>query len=195
MLSMIYSTHEFSNIVARFHLDRKIRAKKNDKDFTIYPNNKRGFWAWCNELDSEQTQTLKSLRWIDPALKKAMKHVPCAVEFYRYVQWHNLAFTVTSDLQLPSFVFHYKDYSDRFNEVTDELIDFLGMEKVVGHAPKFIDDKVYSQYYSEEEKHAVAVFVKEFATKATWQQVEHYLNDYLTLSKKKSVILGDASWY
>jgi hypothetical protein len=109
----------------------------------------------------------------------AMKGVPCMSEFYRYIQWHNLAFSVTSDLQIPFMLLHYEDYSTRFEDVTNELTDFLGLEQV-GKAPEFINDKTYLDYYTEQDKRNIARFIREYATKPTWQNVQHYLSDFVS---------------
>jgi hypothetical protein len=172
----------FDNAVARFHLDRKIRAHKNRDGLVVYPNNKDGFHEWCTELNAN-AQVLTSIHWIDSSLAASMKGLPCLTEFYLYVQWHNLAFATISDLQVPSFTFNYEDYTDRFEAVTDELINFLEVKRV-GEAPEFINNKKYGEYYTAQEKHAIATFIKEFATKATWQRVEHYLNDFLDEPKE-----------
>jgi hypothetical protein len=121
-------------------------------------------------------QMLSETRWIDSDLANSMEGVPCRTEFFRYIQWHNLAFSVTSDLNVPSYVFHYEDYSNRFDEVTTELIEFLELERK-SDAPDFIDNKEYGYYYSREQKEAIAVMVKEFSTKSTWQHLHHYFMD------------------
>ena len=167
------------NVVARFHLDRKIQAKNNEQWLLYYPNNKEGFKRWCADMNEQASHSLLSNHWIDSSLTQVMTGVPCLAEFYRYVQWHNLAFTATSDLQVRSFVFHYEDYSNRFEEVTEELLDFLELDRL-GEAPEFIDHKEYVDYYSDEEKHSIAMFIMEFSTKPTWQSVKHYLTDYLS---------------
>ena len=74
------------NIVARFHLDRKIRARKKSDWLDRYPNDKEGFNMWCDLLNTNSSGTFSS-RWFDSSLKEAMKNVPCLTEFYRYVQW------------------------------------------------------------------------------------------------------------
>jgi hypothetical protein len=176
------------NIVARFHLDRKVRAKKNPSWLDDFPNNQEGFRQWCAHLNENAVQNLSSSHWIDTSLIEAMKGVPCITEFYRYVQWHNLAFATTSDLQLPSFVFHYEDYSTRFDDVTTKLTEFLGLEKVA-EAPEFIDNKEYGSYYTAEEKRAVALFIEEFSTKSTWQNIHHYLNDFLNHDIQQEIAL------
>lgn len=75
------------NIVARFHLDRKIRARKNPRWLDDYPNNQQGFSLWCDSLNMNSSQAIFSSRWFDSSLKEAMRDVPCVTEFYRYVQW------------------------------------------------------------------------------------------------------------
>ena len=176
------------NTVARFHLDRKIMARKNADWLKDYPNNKEGFRRWCIHLNAISADVLSSLRWIDSSLEEAMKNVPCITEFYRYVQWHNLAFAATSDLEVPNFVLHYEDYSSRFEEVTSELITFLELEKV-GEAPEFIDNKKYDEYYTPQEKRAISVFIKEFASKPTWRQLKHYLDLNMYPDQKTVVIV------
>ena len=163
------------NVVARFHLDRQVRARKHSDWLDTFPNNIEGFQRWCGYLNDNATQTLYSNHWVDSSLAESMKDVPCLPEFYRYVQWHNLAFAVTADLQVPSFVFHYEDYSNRFEEVTNDLTDFLGLDQV-GEAPQFIDNKKYDDYYTAQQKQAIAIFIKEFATKPTWQSIAHYVD-------------------
>jgi hypothetical protein len=166
------------NIVARFHLDRKIRARNDPDWLQMYPNDKEGFKKWCSFLNNNAEPVLSSDPMIDKSLMDAMKNVPCVSEFYRYVQWHNLAFATTSELQVPSFIFHYEDYSTRFEDVTKELTDFLGLEQV-GQAPEFIVNKKYGEYYTAEDKRAITIFIREFATKPTWKSVQHYLSDFL----------------
>jgi hypothetical protein len=78
--------------------------------------------------------------------------------------------------------------------VTDELTEFLGLKKVA-KAPEFIADKTYGDYYTAEEKHAIALFIKEFATKPTWQNVEHYLNEFLNHDIQQEIkVIQRGSW-
>ncbi len=161
------------NTVARFHLERKRYTAKSDSKWLVeHPNNQVGFHKWCKEMDS--SRALLESRWVDGDLALSLSKVPCHSEFYRYVQWHNLAFSTVADLEIPSFVFHYEDYSNRFEEVTDELIAFLGLNRR-GEAPPFVDNKRYDSYYTIEDKEHVETFLQEFATKRTWEHIQHYL--------------------
>ena len=122
---------------------------------------------------------------MDKDLSNAMTGVPCRAEFYRYVQWHNLAFTVTDDLEVPSHVLHYEDYSTRFDDVTNDLIDFLELERK-GDAPDFIVNKEYGEYYTREQKKAIAILVKEFSTTRTWNHLHRYFEDFSTDNDTKT---------
>lgn len=172
------------NVVSRFHHERTKKENINSTWTNRYPDDSEGFRRWCTHLNANLTKTMSSsIPWVDSSLKEAMKDVPCVTEIYRYIQWHNLAFTTISDLQVPSFVLYYEDYSSRFEEVTEELTNFLSLEQV-GQSPKFIDNKKYGDYYTSTDKQAIAKFIKEFATKPTWQIVERYLHDYYYLPGK-----------
>jgi len=179
------------NTVARFHLERKRYTAKNDVKWLIeYPNNQDGFYKWCKEIDA--SRALVESRWVDDDLAISLAKVPCHSEFYRYVQWHNLAFTTVVDLEIPSFVFHYEDYSNRFEEVTDELIAFLELDRR-GVAPPFVDNKRYDSYYSVEDKEHVAIFVQEFATKRTWGHLQHYFpSDSIQMEVSRAIVSVNA---
>ena len=170
----------FDNVVKRFHVYRKTQAQRHTDLLDTYPNNKEGFHKWCKQLNDRAATVLSSIHSEEKSLVDAMKDVPCMSEFYRYIHWHNLAFTVTSDLQIPSMLLHYEDYSTRFENVTRELTDFLGLEQV-GKAPEFIVKKQYLDYYTEKDKRNIARFIRKFATKPTWQNVHHYLSDFVSV--------------
>ena len=137
---------------------------------------------WCRSIDDDSNALAES-RWVDKDLVDAFDGVPCVAEFYRYVQWHNHAFTATLvDLAVPSMVLHYEDYSANFAGVTRNLMDFLDLKPIpaVGAAdlPVFISDKVYGHYYySAEQTRAIAAFVKEFSMKMTWQNLARYFDE------------------
>ncbi|KAL3761741.1 hypothetical protein ACHAWU_001257 [Discostella pseudostelligera] len=169
------------NVVARFHNERNKFVRMQDEEWLKeYPNNKRGFRKWCREIDDDSNALAES-PWIDQDLVNAFDGVPCRAEFFRYIQWHNHAFTVTQlDLGVPSMVLHYEDYSTRYGEVTRELMNFLELKPVdvAEDLPEFIPHKVYSHYYySKEQTRAIASLVKEYSMKTTWQYLERYFDE------------------
>ncbi len=80
---------------------------------------------------------------------------------------------MTSDLGLPELVFHYESYSTSFATTIEDLLDFLELSPI-GEPEAFIPGKVYGDYYSEENKLAIAGFAKEFSSKTTWSFLSHY---------------------
>lgn len=164
------------NVVARFHLKRKrFTARKNKKWLHDYPDNKLGFHKWCKSIDD--SQQLARTRWIDRELGEAFLGVPCHAEFYRYVEWHNYADGVKMDLGIPTMVFYYEDYSTRFDDVTEELLNFLELEHQESSAPVFIVNKKYDDYYSKEQTQAITALVKELSNKRTWKHLAHYFGE------------------
>lgn len=164
--------HPLDNIVARFHLDYKKEELLNNTIFvTKYPYNSTGFSAWCASQDRQCT--LSKLRWIDNALANKLKAVPCREEFFRYLQWHNLAFETSRSLSLPTLIMYYEDYSRDFDLALKRLLTFLELPNAGGFK-SFSYGKQYQDYYSAEERAAVLDLVKEQASAETW----HYLKDY-----------------
>lgn len=135
---------------------------------------------WCRSLDDDSNALAES-PWLDKDIVAAFDGVPCRAEFFRYIQWHNHAFTVTQlDLGVPSMVLHYEDYSTRYADVTKQLMEFLELKPVAVAAdlPEFIPHKVYGHYYySKEQTRAIATLVKEYSMKTTWQYLARYFDE------------------
>lgn len=165
--------HPLDNIVARFHLHYNEQKALNNTDFAIrYQNNANGFNAWCE--DETFWDELEKLRWIDDGLVEKLKAVPCRQEFFRYVQWHNLAFETSRSLSLPTLIMYYDDYSDDFALALKRLLTFLELPRVDGAIEPFSHGKEYRNYYTVEQHAAILDLVKELASAETW----HYLKRY-----------------
>ena len=127
---------------------------------------------WCKSQDKD---TLIKSCPADTDLVDTFDGVPCQADFFRYIQWHNLAFTVALvDLDVTTLVFHYEDYSNRFDDVTQELMDYLELTPSITEAPKFFANKTYGHYYSVEQTQAIAKFISFFSSKITWKHMERY---------------------
>ena len=162
----------FDNIVARFHLEQKRHSRVGDTTWlTAHPNDKVGFQKWCADVDA--SNELMEARWTDPELSKALKGVPCHAEFFRYIQWHNLAFTTTRDMGIPTFVLHYEDYRDRFESTLEGLLSFLELPHVK-KGPPFDIGKEYAEFYTDTQRDAVATLVKELASMESWMHMKDY---------------------
>jgi hypothetical protein len=165
--------HPLDNIVARFHLmyTRFKEEKPNAAWLARYPYNSTGFTKWC--ADQDRMFDLSQHYLIDQALADTFAAVPCYQEFFRYVQWHNLAFTVTRDMGIPTLIIYYDDYSEDLELAKKRLLTFLELPKV-GEGIAFSHGKEYSDYYSPKQRAAVRDLVKEQSTAETW----HYLKIY-----------------
>jgi hypothetical protein len=53
------------------------------------------------------------------------------LQFYRYVQWHNLAFSMSREMNLPTMMLHYDEYTTDYEGTRDRVLDFLELPHVV----------------------------------------------------------------
>jgi hypothetical protein len=162
------------NVVARFHLARNtMRFRKNaPRNWQErHPNNRTGFQLWCREMDAKSQLT--TMRWIDDKLKTLLLKVPCHAEFFRYTQWHNLAFQVTHDKKIPTLVLHYREYEENFDVTVNKLLDFLEANHV-GQIEPFQKGKVYYSFYSKEQRRNVKRLLRELSSGDTWEALRGY---------------------
>jgi hypothetical protein len=161
----------FDNIVSRFHLEQKL-PNKTAKD---YPKTREGFRDYCSSIDRIHEMSEKRTMFLDDDLMEIMRKVPCYADFIRYIEWHNLAFVTTQDLELDTYVLHYDWYTTRFNTTTRELLDFLNLEMKAEPTP-FLTGKEYP-YFTEDEKLALKEGFRRMASELTWKHVEQYFPD------------------
>jgi hypothetical protein len=158
--------------VARFHLDFHDQTAAGNKKFAeLYPRNADGFRKWC-AADDQNPFFLQS-RYTDEHMRELMEGLPCMNEFYRYVQWHNLAFETSRYLNLPTLMLHYHEYAENLETTRDRVLDWLDLPHV-GPGEPFTTGKVYRHYYSLDQRKAIRVFVEDFSSVETWQQLQDY---------------------
>lgn len=163
----------FDNIVSRYHLERQLPGREAAK----YPKTREGFRSYCAAIDNLHRANEKRTLFLDDDLLEIMQVVPCHADFFRYIEWHNLAFVTTRDLELDTYVLQYDWYTTRFNETATELLEFLHLpihEK--GELTPFVPGKVYP-YFTNNEKRAVQKAFEIMASPVTWKRVKHYFND------------------
>jgi len=162
------------NVVSRFHLMyHRAQTQKNTHFATHYPNDSTGFQKWCADQDSRSILKKKDYRWIDDALAEIFLSVPCHQEFFRYVQWHNLAFTVSRDMGIPALTVHYRDYRDNLEIATNTILAFLELPRVA-EGESFSAGKEYRDYYSLEQRLSVWRLVEELASAETLHSLKNY---------------------
>ena len=170
----------FDNLVARLHLERKAWAdrKENPEFLDNFTDSKEGLAAWCRFLDDLRVKDEQESHFLDPELLDEEKRVPCHAEFYRYIQWHNLAFEVTRRKRLPTYMLYYENYTENFDETVEELLEFLDL-RAVAPAPEFYSGKSYDDYFEPEQCQAIAYLAKELASPETWEALRHYFEHWV----------------
>lgn len=169
------------NIVARLHMERKNWANhgRHDDFLKVFQSDKEGFQKYCKFLHITGYNITLQSDLLDDRTKELFGVVPCAAEFYRYVQWHNLAFEVAEKrLHLPVHTMFYEDYSTNFNQTADQLLDFLQLQ-AVSDPPPFIKGKEYRDYFSEDQQYNIGLLVKHLANNNTWALLKHYFEGIL----------------
>jgi len=163
----------FDNIVSRFHLaHNRLKKRGHNKSVEKYSKSREGFRAFCSDLAETYRSDEEESRFYADVLDDA-KEVPCHADFFRYVQWHNLAFATTWDLGIPAMILHYENYTTNFMETKHLLLEFLDQEDN-NPPPEFIMGKTYRDYFTEDEVHAVNRMFSKLALETTWNHTKHY---------------------
>jgi len=164
------------NMVSRYHLGIHKVTKQNSTDLIErYTYTPEGFRNYCE--DQEYAHDEKTSDYVDQAVLRLIKDIPCHLDLFRYVQWHNLAFIATNDfLQIPTHVLHYENYSNAFDETVESLLDFLELPNT-GVMTPFETGKSYRTYYTSPQIRALRNATMRLALPITWQHLHHYLND------------------
>lgn len=170
----------FDNLVGRIHLGIKKRRQEgqSEEELAQFQNSKEGVQAWCNHFDPKFVQKELNSPLLDQTLFRRFQSLPCRAEWFRYVQWHNLATELTKRRRLPTHVFYYEDYTADYNGTVQQLFDFLDLP-IVQEPLYFIPGKTYTHFYDTEDARAAAHFVRELATPDAWMLLRHYFIDLL----------------
>jgi hypothetical protein len=151
----------FNNLVARWHLGRKKVPMET-------------FDEWCTYLDGrhqkEEDELFKPYKFIIPDGLK------CRGEWYRYVQWHNMAFEVTNRNRLPVEYVRFESYEDEYDGTVSRILRFLNfsLADMVKPPLEFTTGKSYLVLYSDSQKRAAKSFVQAMASNETWSLLECY---------------------
>jgi Sulfotransferase domain len=165
----------FDNVVSRFHLEREIPGHVAEQ----FSEDREGFRSYCNEIDSKHKESEKRVIFLSESLLKILNRVPCHEDFIRYIEWHNLAFVTTRDMQLQTFILHYDWYATRYTETAKELLDFLKLRiHKNGLWTPFDVRNVYSDYYTTEEKQALGQAYKMMSSVETWNHISQYFEGF-----------------
>ena len=152
----------FDNIIARFHHEYKISDREGKKEFTTqFSNDINGFKKWCQHISQKikPSDTYHSEKTnFAPEFLEVSKNVPCYGEFIKYIQWHNNAFAVQKQLNVPGLVIKYEDYHFDFDGSVSKILNFVEQSSK-GKAPEYLWHP-YSGYYTEDEMRRIAKFLR-----------------------------------
>ena len=127
----------FDNVAARFHHAWKLGRTEeitNIKD--QYAFDTEGFHNYCAFLDKKYIP--REREWYSSQTFELAQRIPCHAEFYRYIQWHNLAFETTREtMNIPSIVISYEHYKHHLDATIGRLLQFLNLQQLNFEAPKF----------------------------------------------------------
>jgi len=167
----------FDNVIARFHFEH-VEYERKSKDIRwkkVFPKNADGFKEWCKWFDASNLRQEIKFKFVDQNTLEAFKKVPCHGQFFRYIQWHNNAFALTNQLNVPSHIVHYEDYHEDVVSTIRNLVDFLELE-FVGEYAKF-KRKFYAEYYTMEDKVAIISFLQFLSSRSTWENILPYVEE------------------
>lgn len=175
----------FDNLVSRLHMERKnwaVRADGREEEIKArleeFTSDKPGLKAWCTYIHLARAKEEEESRFYDAEIKSLVQNLPCHSEFFRYVQWHNMAHEVTERLHLPTMTLFYENYTTNFNQTVTDLLNFLELP-TVNNAPEFITGKQYDTFFEPEECRTAATLAKMLASPKTWSSIRHYFENWL----------------
>ena len=181
----------FDNLVSRYHLEWKrvqriMEREKDPKKLAAlqamnYTRDTDGFRRFCRDAKDagDAGETWHDSRTVDQEVLALIQNVPCHIDVFRYVQWHNLANIVLRDFMdaksgtRPLYTMHYEDYGTDFTTKKKELLKFCGLKEVAEPA-EFKKSDGYVDYFTKKEQKAVVKAIRLLATHDTWEQLERY---------------------
>ncbi|KAI2496953.1 sulfotransferase domain-containing protein [Fragilaria crotonensis] len=159
------------NVVSRFHLSRR---HSSDKGFD---NNATGFQEWCAKMDTAYEMHESHTPWLDPPLLLLWKDVPCHAEFFKYIQWHNLAWTTAQNMNIPMHLLRYEDYDLDWKGTVDALLSFLQIPAASWEGVTPYEIQTYHSFYSTQQKEAIEALLHNVASAPIWEIVSKYFHD------------------
>ena len=163
----------FDNMVARFHYDATQLVRADPEQWADrYTYDAKGFANLCADASLSNAEH-KDTR-IDPQVLELIEDIPCHLDLFRYVQWHNLAFVATDDsLQVPTLVINYEDYSSDFEGTLRSMLDFLELPNSGNYEP-FVRGKSYRDYFTDDQIDRMRQATMILSLPITWHHLERY---------------------
>jgi hypothetical protein len=160
-------------MVSRYHLGlQKVQEEGDAEKLQRYTYDAQGFANFCDDVSNEKAELTDS--HIDHHVLHLVKDIPCHMDLFRYVQWHNLAFIVTQDLlNIPTHMLHYHEYNDDFHSTLGSMLEFLDLPNT-GAVMEFQPGKSYRNYFTAEQIAAMGNATRRLASFDTWEHLKRY---------------------
>ncbi|GKY99789.1 hypothetical protein MPSEU_000932700 [Mayamaea pseudoterrestris] len=170
----------FDNLVARKHLGSKRRLTLGifKPDDLAFQDSREGMVAWCNFIDKGFITSAhnKGIQPFTPELEALFRKVPCYSDWFRYIQWHDLAMAAVGRMEIPVHDIYYESYSDNYDHTVRKLNQFLELPSVVEPEP-FITGKQYRHFFNRDDVAHARELVKYLSTMQLWKKLRHYFDD------------------
>ena len=160
----------YDNIVSRFHHEVRNGDTKR-QEFGA-----EAFRAYCQQDKNSVHKRSAVETFLSKYQTSKFQDIPCLDEFVKYALWHNHAFETSATLGLDTMTVHYGWYATAFQATKNKILAFLGLkedeESPVEHP--FVTGKVYSEYFTEQERKGVKSILMSIASEETWAEIRQY---------------------
>jgi hypothetical protein len=187
----------FDNLVARKHLGskRRLALKVFQPDHKAFEESREGMVAWCDFIDKGFITSVhnKGVLPFSPELQALFAKVPCYSDWFRFIQWHDLAMATVERMEIPVHYIYYENYTNDYDNTVRMLNEFLELETVVEPEP-FISGKMYRHFFSRDDVEHARELVKFLSTRKLWKKLQHYFDDdqFMMLDVNASLVSKDA---
>jgi hypothetical protein len=155
---------------------RTSRLGWTTEEVSVFNDTRAGVLAWCSYIDGifmdDSNSTMLPLsesKW------KQLSQVPCKSDFFRYVQWHNLAIEMIAKRSLQSLTIYYEDYRFRHETTVNRIFSFVNLRAVNEPLP-FKDGQTYQRLFAPEERLAARDFMRALSSNETWSLLHRYFD-------------------
>lgn len=169
----------YSNLIARMHLAVKRRRDVlgwKEDELENFAHSREGHVKWCDYIDTRHGGAFFKASYVSDDVRALMEQVPCALDWYRWVEWHNHAIEATKSRGLPVHYLYYEQYSTAYNKTLGDLLDFLEMP-TIAEPLAFHSGKTYRDLYTDEEIIMATRLARTLASPACWDLIRHYFED------------------
>lgn len=190
--AIYFVRNPFNIIIDRMKGGLNVRAKNEtewpEERLSQFNDTTEGIMAWCNHLDSiydpgylgNETYSFEKImerRKISPEL---YTNLPCHTEWFRMVQFHNLAIKTLQEMEIPTLLMYFEEYERKtFKETVRKLLNFMELKQVDDFVSLPNPSKTFVDRYSDEYAITATKFVRALASDDCWEIIQHYFDEWI----------------